>query len=243
MKVAAKSFASSNSIFLLNTTLGCKNVGVWVMKGVVDINDKKNNMLPFHRFVTPTNNTYAALAKNDNTDVYDFYTPISVLKQVENNTSFVNSIASKVGVNNNDALAKKVNKVNTEGIGICNSNNNINTIDSSKEGVETINIVYTPSTGNNSNTTITSSKVGMYKMESNYNNTSHNEVVQARCDKECINRLMLDFACILVSETCAWYTKNFLLNFSNNNIEDTVVDKVTIDTVYCFLTHHRIQHQ
>ena len=124
----------------------------------------------------------------------DLYTPVSVLKQEENDTSFDNSIASKVGVNNNDALAKKVNRVNTEGIGISNSNNSINAIDSSKEGVETINIVYTPGIGNKSNTTITSSKVGVYKMESNYNNTSHNEDVQARCDKECINRLMLDYA-------------------------------------------------
>ena len=83
-----------------------------------------------HRFATPTNNLYAALTKNDNTNDDDLYTPVSVLKQDKDDNSFDNYIALKVGVDNNDALAKNVNKVNNNNN---NNNNSINTIDHSRE--------------------------------------------------------------------------------------------------------------
>ena len=121
-----------------------------VKPGVGDINDKKKIMLRSHRCVTPTHNEYAALVKNNNTDDDDdVYTPVSVLKQGENNTSFDNSNASKVGVDNNDALAKKVYKINPKDTYISINNNSINTIDRSKEVVGTIDIVDTLGTGNN----------------------------------------------------------------------------------------------
>ena len=58
----------------------------------------------------------------------------------------------------------------------------------------TIDIVETPGTGNNSNSTIKPSKIGVCKKEPNHNNTSRNES---------INRQTLD------PETRAWYTKNY----------------------------------
>ena len=137
------------------------------MKGVGDIHDKKNIALPPHRFRTLTSNAYIALAKNDNTNDNDdnnLYTPVSVRKQKEDDNSFDNYITSKIGVDNRDALAKKVNNIN-------NNNNSINTIDRSKEGVGTIDIVETPGTGNNSSNTIEPSKIGVGKKESNHNNT------------------------------------------------------------------------
>ena len=59
-------------------------------------------------------------------------------------------------------------------------------------------------------------------MESSYNNTSHNKDVQTRCDKERINRLMLNYVQTLDgSETCAWYAKNSTVNTA---IMATVMD-------------------
>ena len=153
--------------YSFNTTPERENAGVWIMKGVGDIHDKKNIALPPHRFRTLTSNAYIALAKNDNTNDNDdnnLYTPVSVRKQKEDDNSFDNYITSKIGVDNRDALAKKVNNIN-------NNNNSINTIDRSKEGVGTIDIVETPGTGNNSSNTIEPSKIGVGKKESNHNNT------------------------------------------------------------------------
>ena len=69
--------------------------------------------------------------------------------RIQNYTSFDNSNASKVGVDNNDALAKKVYKINPKDTYISINNNSINTIDRSKEVVGTIDIVDTLGTGNN----------------------------------------------------------------------------------------------
>ena len=145
------------------------------MKGVGDINNNKNIVLPSRRFITPTHNAFAALADNDNNDNNNdnnIYEPVSVLKQKEDDNSFDNYIASKVGVENNDALAK-IKKVNTIG-------NSVSTIYRSKEGVGTIDFGDSPGTGNNnSNNTIEPSiepliepsKVGVSRKESSHNNT------------------------------------------------------------------------
>ena len=106
------------------------------MKGVTDINDEKNIVLPSRCFVTLAHNAFSALADNDNNNDNNFYTPVSVLKQKEDDNSFNNYIASKVGVNNNDALTK-IKKVNTV-------DNSVSTINRSKEGVGTIDIGDTP---------------------------------------------------------------------------------------------------
>ena len=144
------------------------------MKGMGDINDKKNMMLPSHRFITLTNNAYATLAKNDDTDDNNLYAPVSILKQDKDDNSFDNYIASKIGVYNNSALVKKVKTANK-------LNNSISTT----------NIVDTSGTGNTSDNTIKSSKVGAGKKESNtvtvdnverinriksHNNDNHNVV-------------------------------------------------------------------
>ena len=140
-----------------------KNAGVWIMKGVGDINDKKNIVLPSRCFITLINNAYAALAENaddDNRDENNLYTPVSVLKQKEDDNSFNNYIALKVGVDTSDALAK-IKKVNTV-------DNIVSTIDRSKEGVGTIHIGDTPGTSNYNNNNIIKpsiepSKVGVGK--------------------------------------------------------------------------------
>ena len=68
----------------ISTTPERENAGVWIVKGVGSINNKKNIVLPPRHFITPTHNAYTALAKNNNTDDNDdnnLNTPVSVLKQ------------------------------------------------------------------------------------------------------------------------------------------------------------------
>ena len=73
-----------------------------------DINDDKNILLSPY-FVTPTRNAYAALAEKNNNGDDDLNMPVLVLKYEEKSNFFDNSIALKVGVDN-DVLAQKVNK-------------------------------------------------------------------------------------------------------------------------------------
>ena len=145
-----------------------KNEGVWIMKGVSNINAKKNIVMPPPRFTTPTRNAFTALAEYDYMEDNNLYTLVSTLKQNEDNNSFDNYIVSKVGVDNNDALAK-IKKVNSV-------DNIVSNINHSKEGVGTIHIDDEPSTGNNnSNNTIEPSiepsEEGGGRNESNHNNT------------------------------------------------------------------------
>ena len=198
------------------------------MKGVGGINNKKNIVLPSCHFITPTYNAYyEALAKNDNTDNNDdnnLYTPVSILKQKENN-SFDKYLALIVGVDNNDTLAKKENKVNN------NNNYSINTIDRSKEGVGTINIVETPGTGNNSNTTIESfiesSKAGVDRKELDHTNSvawavlDHVRTLDLETRMWYGNNSTTDTA-----ETRAWYAKNSL--FDTAIVADVPLDSDSV---------------
>ena len=129
-------------------------------------------MLPSRRFITSTNNIYAALAENDNNDNdndnANVHASVLVLKHEVDDNSFDNYIALKVGADNSDVLAKEVNNVNTGIVNDNNDNNSISTINCSKEGVRTICIIDTPGTGNsNSDNTIEPSNVGVGKKESN----------------------------------------------------------------------------
>ena len=90
---------------------------MWIIKGVGNINANKNSGNPSPRFITPTNNANEALAEyddDDNKKNNDLSTPLLALKQKGDNNFFDNYTASKVGVDNSDALAKKVNKVNND---------------------------------------------------------------------------------------------------------------------------------
>ena len=207
------------------------------MKVVGNINAKKNIGMPPPCFIIPTNNVYESLAESDDDDDNNkdnnLSTPVLVLKQIEDNNSFDNYIASKVGVDNNDALAKKVNKVNN------NNNNSINTTNRSKEGVGIIDIGNIPDAGNNSNTTtkpsIEPSKTGVGRKESDHTNSVANSTTDT-------------------TETHAWYAKNSLFDISiaadvvlesdsisdtSINIGDNLIHNTKLDLEIGFLPCHK----
>ena len=114
------------------------DIGLWipVKPGVSTIiNKKKNTMMASpHSFVTPTNNVYAVLSEdNDDDDNEDndddddnLNSPVSVVKQEENDNSFENSIASKEeeGSINSNAFASNSNINHTD---VILNNNNVTT--------------------------------------------------------------------------------------------------------------------
>ena len=201
-----------------------KNEGVWIMKGVSNINAKKNIVMPPPRFITPTRNEFTALAEYDYMEDNNLYTPVSTLKQNEDNNSFNNYIASKIGVDNSNALAK-IKKVNS----VDNIGSNIN---HSKEGVGTIHIDDEPSTGNNnSNNTIKPSiepsKEGVGRKESDYNNTvsigSNDDVVLDYTDS--YTWKVLDHVPVNVADALLDSNDGYLIHDNNTYF-------VTVDNTY-----------
>ena len=79
-----------------------ENIRVWATKGVDDINDKKNIVLPSHHFLTSANNTYAALTKDNNTNDNNSTNTDSNANTIANaNANTSNEIINNTNMNTN----------------------------------------------------------------------------------------------------------------------------------------------